>query len=87
MSGQFGCGAVVPETEAWLQLQWPESYSPEHLVLNEESIALKELLPVVLACAVWEEFWREKVVHVHCDNLGVGGWWPWSIQATARFPR
>ena len=70
-SGRFGCGAVVPETEAWLQLQWPESYSPEHLVLSGESITLKELLPVVLACAVWGEFWREKVVHVHCDNLGV----------------
>ena len=72
-SGRFGCGAVIPETEAWLQLQWPESYSPEHLALSGESIALKELLPVVLcvACAVWGEFWREKVVHVHYDNSRV----------------
>ena len=64
-------GSGSGDTEAWLQLQWPELYSPEHLVLSGESIALKELLPVVLACAVWGEFWREKVVHVHCDNLGV----------------
>ena len=50
-------------------------------MLSGESIALKELLPVVLACAVWGEFWHEKVLHVHCDNLG------WSIQAIARFLR
>ncbi len=70
-SGNFGCRAVVPEVEAWLQLPWPESYAPGLLVLKEESITLKELLPVVLACAVWGEQWRERVVHVHCDNLGV----------------
>ena len=40
-------------------------------MLSGESIILKELLPVVLACAVWREFWHDKVVHVHCDNLGV----------------
>ena len=38
-SGRFGCGAV-PETEARLQLQWPKSYSPEHLVLSEERALL-----------------------------------------------
>ncbi len=46
-------------------------YQEGQLVLREESITLKELLPVVLACAVWGDLWRAKFVHVHCDNLGV----------------
>ncbi len=37
-------------------------------MLREENITLIELLPVVLACAVWDEQWRWKVVLVHCDN-------------------
>lgn len=70
-SGQYSCGAVVPDAGAWLQLQWPQTYGAGHLVLKEESITLKELLSVVLACAVWGESWRGRMVHVHCDNLGV----------------
>jgi len=70
-SGQFGCGAVILEAAEWLQLQWPKTYSPGHLVFDNDSITLKELLPVVLACVVWGDCWREKVVQVHCYNLGV----------------
>ncbi len=39
--------------------------------LRDESIALKELLPIVLACALWGGKWRNQRVNVHCDNLGV----------------
>ena len=70
-SGNYGCGAVVQQTGDWLQHRWPEVYQEGQLVLREESITLKELLPVVLACAVWGDLWRAKLVHVHCDNLGV----------------
>lgn len=69
-SGSFGCGTVCPAVNQWLQLQWPYSYQQGEVVLCEESVTLKELLPVVLACAVWGEQWRCSVVTVHCDNTG-----------------
>ena len=70
-SGLFGCGAFVPSSQEWCQLQWPDSYPPEWVQLKDESIALKELLPIVLACAVWGRDWENQAVSVHCDNLGV----------------
>ena len=70
-SGQFGCGALEPHSQEWIQLQWPHTYAREWVRLKEESIALKELLPIVLACAVWGEGWKNRAVTVHCDNLGV----------------
>ena len=70
-SGNFGCGAFVPSSQEWCQLQWPNSYPPEWVHLKDESIALKELLPIVLACAVWGSDWENQTVSVHCDNLGV----------------
>ena len=69
-SGHFGCGALNPCTRAWLQLPWPQSYRRGWLKLKEESITLKELLPIVLASAVWGRRWRRRTVLVHCDNLG-----------------
>ena len=38
--------------------------------LREASITLKELLPVVLACAIWGRQWADSMVVVHCDNEG-----------------
>ena len=38
--------------------------------LKEESIVLKELLPIVLACAIWGKRWGGRMVTVHCDNMG-----------------
>jgi hypothetical protein len=37
---------------------------------GEDNITLKELLPVVLACATWGREWRNSTVVVHCDNAG-----------------
>ena len=70
-SGQFGCGAIVPSSESWFQLEWPHSYAQEWVRLRDESIALKELLPIVIACAVWGRLWKDSAVVVHCDNMGV----------------
>ena len=70
-SGQFGCGGWVPVTGAWFQLQWPPGGAGEGVRLREESIALKELLPIVIAGAVWGPGWRKARITVHCDNLGV----------------
>ena len=50
-SGQFGCGAVWPSfSHKWLQLQWCEGLTQQWLRLHNESITLKELLLIVLAC-------------------------------------
>ena len=58
-SGGWGCGAFTA-TGAWFQLQWPDSWASVH-------ITVKELAPVVLACAVWGPHWRGRTV----DNAAV----------------
>ena len=63
-SGAWGCGAwSMPH---WLQVAWP---SRHHL----SSIALKELVPVVLAAAVWGHQWGGggSFVLCHSDNTAV----------------
>ena len=52
-SGQYGCGALIPHTQEWFQLQWPQSYARDFVRVRDESIALKELLPIVIAGATW----------------------------------
>ena len=51
-SGQCECGAVYPASQSWLQLPWSHSSRPGAQQLQDESILLQELLPIVLACAV-----------------------------------
>ena len=58
-SGKWGCGASWQES--WLQLPWTAPVS----------IAAKELILIVLACAVWGEQWQGKHVLVWCDNMAV----------------
>ena len=68
-SGSFGCGAWNPTTGEWVQLEWPKMtwlMSPE---FQEGVIAWKELMPIVLACAIWERHWIEGMVTFHCDNM------------------
>ena len=44
-SGRWGCGAFTDRGE-WFQFRWPAEWSSVH-------ITAKELLPIVVACAVW----------------------------------
>ena len=61
-SGTWGCGALLyPQ---WFQLKWPEAWS-------SVAIMIKELVPIVLACAVWGPRLARKTVLVQCDNAGV----------------
>ena len=60
-SGSFGCGAWW--AHHWFQFEWPGSW-------GGRNIMLKEILPVVLACAVWGPQWRGRKVVVHVDNEG-----------------
>ena len=62
-SGGYGCGAVSP-TLGYVQLQWSEEG-------GEMDISVEELVPVVLAAAVWGRFWRGQHICFHSDNMAV----------------
>ena len=58
-SGLWGCGAW--HGNHWFQLKWNH-------IFKDSPIAVKELLPIVLACAVWGRSWTGHRVVVHCNN-------------------
>ena len=62
-SGRWGYGAVTEQGE-YFQLKWPDSWA-------EVNIAVKELVPVVIAVAMWGQQWAERTVLVRCDNMAV----------------
>ena len=62
-SGNWGCGAYNSQGE-WFQFQWPLAWASIH-------ITIKELLPIVLSCAIWGGYWRGKTVKCLCDNAAV----------------
>ena len=59
-SGSWGCGAF--HQDKWFQLQW----DPHSLPLN---ITGKELLPIIMAAAVWGKQWSGKTIRALCDNM------------------
>ena len=61
-SGSWGCGALA--TSEWFQCPWDACW-------GDQSIAAKELLPIVMACVVWGPRWSRKGILVHCDNMAV----------------
>ncbi len=63
-SGGWGCGATW--NGRWFQLDWNVASAA-----REWSIMPKELLPIVVAAAVWCKSWRRKVVKARCDNMAV----------------
>ena len=60
-SGEVGCGALWGTH--WLQLKWANM--PNWI---NTPITQKEVLPAVLACAVWGHRWKAKRVQLYCDN-------------------
>ena len=58
-SGSWGCGAW--HLSSWFQLQWS-------LESQDLTIAEKELIPIILACAAWGQRWGRTQVICHCDN-------------------
>jgi hypothetical protein len=62
-SGGFGYGAFV-EGLGWLRGQWPKDW------VNVD-ISVKELVPVVVAAALWGWHWTSKHVCFHSDNMAV----------------
>ena len=61
-SGSWGCGACWDTR--WLQCPWNGAW-------HDKGIAAKELLPILLAVAVWGQFWQGDQVLVHSDNMSV----------------
>ena len=62
-SGSFGCGAFsIPH--GWFQLEWPASW-------QDTNITVKELVPIVIAAALWGDKWRRSCVCFKCDNMAV----------------
>ena len=62
-SGNFGCGGFWPG-QGWFQVQWRESWLPIH-------ITAKELLPIVIAAALWGHRWSQQRVRFTSDNSAV----------------
>ena len=61
-SGSWGCGALA--SQDWFQLQWVGPICEYH-------ITVKELVPIVLASAIWGHNWKGMTVRARCDNAAV----------------
>ena len=62
-SGHWGCGAYC--MAEWFQLSW------QGTPLANASIAVKELVPLVVAAALWGRQWSGSTVMCKCDNQAV----------------
>ena len=63
-SGSWGCGATF--AQKWFQLSWLGCGTTQ-----DWGITAKELLPIVLAAAVWGQEWTGRAVLSRCDNQAV----------------
>jgi len=61
-SGSWGCGAY--SGVQWFQCKWSDTWQPF-------AIAVKELLPIAIACGLWGHLWKHKTILAKCDNMGV----------------
>ena len=62
-AGTFGCGAFTA-THHWFQITWPDNWQTVH-------ITAKELLPIVVAAAVWGPHWSRQRICFRSDNMAV----------------
>ena len=63
-SGSWGCAAIF--SQEWFQLRW-EGLGEA----RQQTITVKELLPIVIAAALWGAQWAGKTVRAQCDNAAV----------------
>ena len=61
-SGSWGCGAWYGTR--WFQVKWDDRAAAL-------PIAVKEMLPILLATAAWGPVWGNRLVHCHCDSQAV----------------
>ena len=48
---------------------WFQGHFPEAFMKEQQSMALCELFPIVMACVLWGSQWSQKRILFHCDNL------------------
>ena len=63
-SGAWGYGAWCEPSLRWFQGQWPPLW-------RDRNITAKELLPIVLAAALWGPMWQGRAVCFRCDNAAI----------------
>ena len=61
-SGTWGYGAY--EGDKWLQFEWPTTMEASH-------ISVREMIPVVMAAALWGQYWTGKSVRFFSNNSAV----------------
>ena len=61
-SGAWGCGAIWDSR--WLQFEWKG-------LLAEAHISIKEMIPVIIATAIWGKAWGGSSVRILSDNASV----------------
>ena len=61
-SGSWGCEGFY--STHWFQLQW-------NSIAMSKSIAVKEFIPIILACLLWGNQWKGSYVQCQCDNEAV----------------
>ena len=61
-SGSWGCGASWEDR--WFKAPWSTAW----LSVN---ITIKEMVPIILALAVWGQQWASQHVQIHSDNMAV----------------
>ncbi len=59
----WGCGAFSSSGN-WFQFAWPQVWLSVH-------ITVKELLPVIMACALWGHRWQGGTIRCRTDNAAV----------------
>jgi len=67
-SGNIGCAGSLKS--AWFSFPWPKNFVLSDRRTND-SIALRELIPVVISCLTWASAFRSRTVILHCDNQSV----------------
>ena len=58
-SGSWGCGAFF--YPHWFQYAWPAEWAPINIMA-------KELVPIIISCAVWAPLLAHKQTQFQCDN-------------------
>jgi len=61
-SGSWGCGTTWKSS--WFQLKWNKITEAFH-------ITVKELIPIIIATAIWGSEWKGSIVTDYCDNAAV----------------
>ena len=63
-SGSWGAGAFISLDHTWFQFKWPDLWA-------STNIAAKELVPIVIAIALWGHRCAQSKVTFYSDNLAV----------------